>query len=205
MVVKRCSKCGVEKDVVEFHLHRPGYESSCKQCRSKSDQIRYHANPDKYRSKSRKYKYSHGSTPMAENPSCSQYLGVFVAERVISHVFKSFERTIHGFRGYDGVCPNGFRIDVKSSCLLKDKKRQNTYRYCFAINYNKTADFFLCLGFDNRTDLNPTKLWLIPGKLVSDKRGIAMYTGARGLAKWSQYEKPIGEVVACCDKIRDKS
>lgn len=94
-------------------------------------------------------------TSMKINKKCPLFLGCHVAERVLSHVFKDVERMPHNNKGFDFICNKGFKIDSKASCLHKD----NTY--IFHINHNKIADYFLCIAFDNRDNLNPQYIWLI--------------------------------------------
>jgi hypothetical protein len=67
------------------------------------------------------------------------------------------------------------------------------------------ADYFLCLAFDNRSDLTPMHVWLLPGRVVSHYQGISITNSSRGLAKWSKFEKPLDKVVACCKILGNKS
>lgn len=134
----------------------------------------------------------------ATNPDCAIFLGVVVAERVLSKVFKNVERMRQGNPGYDFICGKGFKIDVKSSCF--DKKRGS---WRFRIDRNQEANYFLCLAFDNRKDLKPQHLWLIPSKVVNHLTGATISRSK--LEKWAQYEltDKIDEVVACCDTLKD--
>jgi hypothetical protein len=98
--------------------------------------------------------------------------------------------------GYDFVCNRGYRVDVKSACLgIRG-------RWTFNINRNKIADYFLMLAFDNRADLNPKYMWLIPGDVVSNKVGIDV--AATTLTKWREYELPLDKVVSCCNVLKRK-
>ena len=92
--------------------------------------------------------------PMKLNKKCSQFLGCHVAERVLSHVFKDVQRMSNGNKGYDFICNKGFKIDVKSSCIQKNNS------YIFSIRYNNIADYFLCIAFDNRENLNPQYIFV---------------------------------------------
>ena len=60
------------------------------------------------------------------NTACSLFLGVHVAERVLSHVFKQVKRMPNGNVGYDFTCARGRKIDVKSACVTS--KRGNSHR-----------------------------------------------------------------------------
>ena len=131
---------------------------------------------------------------MSENKECASYLGVFVAERVLSHVFKDVEVMPYGNPGYDIVCNKGKLIDVKCACLGKGG------RWVFNIRRNIVADYFLCLAFDNRDDLNPEHTWLIPGDIVNHLKG----TGISPITihKWDEYKIDVDKVSACCDVMR---
>lgn len=99
-----------------------------------------------------------------------------------------------GNPGYDFVCSRGYKIDVKSSTLHDE-------RWQFDIKQNKIADFFLCMAFDTREDLKPMHLWLIPGNTVNSQKYIT--TGKNSVKKWSQWERPLDDVSACCNKLKD--
>lgn len=93
--------------------------------------------------------------PMAENKECPLYLGVHIAETVLSKVFENVEKMPQNNPGYDFICNKGYKIDVKSACL------NNRNYWAFSIYNNKIPDYFLLLAFDNRTSLKPLHLWLI--------------------------------------------
>lgn len=137
--------------------------------------------------------------PMGKNKKCAQYLGTFVAERVLSHVFKDVERMPYGNPGYDFVCNGGKKIDVKSSCRQQDKVRQVDH-WTFIIKKNKIAEYFLCLAFDNREDLNPEHIWLIPGDVINWKTGTTI--SETTVDKWAKYALDIERVSSCCDVLK---
>lgn len=144
-----------------------------------------------------------GRTPYYENKDCSQYLGIHIAERILSKVFTDVERMPFNNSGYDFICNKGKKIDVKSSCLSKiDEKFVEIHnpRWSFTIRKNKAADFFLCIAFDNREDLNPRHVWLIPGEKVNMKTKISatLYT----VYKFDNYKINAADVVSCCDEIK---
>lgn len=132
-----------------------------------------------------------------ENSRCSLYLGVHVAEQVLSHVFKDVVVMPLCNRGYDFICNGGKKIDVKCACLGFRGNWQ------FKINRNTTADYFLCLAFDNRDDLNPLYAWLLPADKYNHLRGTAICPSTVG--KWEEYRLDISKVLECCDQIRDGS
>ena len=145
---------------------------------------------------------------MFENKDSPQYLGICVAERVLSKIFDKVQRMPYGNEGFDFVCKNNFKIDVKSSCL--------GVRNCwvFSIKKNKIADYFLLLSFDNRADLNPKHIWLIGGneaiineqgnRLLNEKVSLTIYNSIYSISKYSMYERTdkLEKLIVCCGKIR---
>ena len=137
----------------------------CQKCYNKQ---RYINNIEKCREKAKKYakqnRINNGGQPMSENKECSLYLGVHVAEQVLSKVFKNVKQMPNGNKGYDFICNKNMKIDVKSSTILKRDYKSDSW--LFQIKRNKIADYFLCLAFDNREDLNPLHIWLIPSENI---------------------------------------
>lgn len=160
----------------------------------------HNANREKVRKSGRESSYRHGAKPASENKSCATYLGCVIAETVLSHEFPGFKRMPNGNPGYDYVCPKGYKIDVKSGC--KQCYNYVTDSWYFSINKNKAPSFFLCIAWDNRESLNPAHLWLIPGWLVNEKTGFRITDSPKVLARWSQYERPLENVLECCSKLR---
>jgi hypothetical protein len=198
--IKVCSKCNQPKLKISFYKMRsnsPILRPSCKVCCNKNSTDWALNNADRRRELNRKYSYESGRNrgPMNENKTCSSFLGVHVAERVLSYVFKNVTRMPNNNPGYDFICNNGYKIDVKSACLQKDKN-WNSSQWKFHIEKNKIADYFALLAFDNREDLNPVHWWLVPGNVVNDKIGIGI--AITKLDKWEQYEQPINKVIEKC-------
>lgn len=140
------------------------------------------------------HKRKHASTRMDKNKRCTLFLGVHVAERVLSNVFKHVERMPIHNPGYDFICNRGKKIDVKSSCINKDQ------RWKFKINQNKVPDFFLVIAFDNRKKLNPMYMWLIPGDDVC--RQCTVSVAPSTISKWDRYRLDIKKVITCCKEMR---
>jgi DNA-binding transcriptional ArsR family regulator len=138
-------------------------------------------------------RYDH--RPFNEDRDCPLFLGIHVAERVLSHVFKDVERMPMHNPGYDFICNRGKKIDVKSACM-----RGNKASWAFSIHRNTTADYFLCLAFDNRTDLNPLYAWLLPGSKVQHltAAGVSIST----ISKWESYRIDISKISKCCDVLK---
>ena len=143
------------------------------------------------------------SQPMNKNKSCASYLGVVVAEQVLSKVFKDVQRMPPQNPGFDFKCSKGMKVDVKSSTLQFYKRLPNYKGYWhFFINKNKNPDYFLCIAFDNRISLTPQHLWLIPSKKVRHLKTLGI--SKLQTHKWSQYEQPIDKVISCCDELKEK-
>jgi len=133
------------------------------------------------------------------NKESAQYLGITVAEKVLSKIFKNVEVMPFGNSGYDFKCNSGYLIDVKSAC-----KRKNQNYWMFRINRNQIADYFLCLAFDNRDDLNPEHIWLIPAKKVRHLTSLAISIVT--IDKWLEYEltNKLNDVINCCNIIKSE-
>ncbi len=104
--------------------------------------------------------------------------------------------------GYDFKCANEFLIDVKASTARIGKTDNACSNWMFHINKNPVADYFLCLAFDNRTNLKPLHLWLIPGKIINHLQNASISTST--LDKWSAYELPdkLDDVKLCCNILK---
>jgi len=147
-----------------------------------------------------------------KNKKCSMFLGCHVAERVLSYVFKDVERMPFNNPGFDFICNKGKKIDVKSACLY------NNNHYTFVISHNNIADYFLCIGFDNRKNLIPQHIWLINSnnfyfhktykkldyKRFRDTSNICIYLSK--LEDFSKYEliDKLKETIECCNTLKLK-
>jgi len=145
-----------------------------------------------------------GITSMKINKKCSQFLGCNVAEKVLSHVFIDVKRMPYRNKGFDFICNRGHKIDSKSSCLHEN-------RYIFVIKHNKIADYFLCIGFDNRENLNPKHIWLIKNDEIINKNSelknlysLSITNTEYGLFKFSKYEltDKLKETIECCSTLK---
>jgi len=151
------------------------------------------------------YDHKSGRTrPMSDAKDCSYYLGVYIAERVLSKFFDNMIRMPSNNPGFDFTCGKGFKINVKSSVLhLYEEK--NSPRWMFSVKYNKTADYFLFLAFDNRQSLEPQHIWLVPGNVVNEHSCISISDTTWGLSKFLEFEKPLDKVVACCNLMKKEA
>ncbi len=131
--------------------------------------------------------------PMSEAKDCTLYLGVCIAETALSKFFDNIVRMPHENPGFDFLCGRGYKIDCKSSCI-NIRKPPRAPCWQFSIKRNKIADYFLCLALDNRENLIPQHVWLIPGHVVNDHKGLSIVNHPTSLEKWSLYEHPTDRV-----------
>jgi hypothetical protein len=146
----------------------------------------------------RKIRYAAGAKPMEENRTCASFLGVHVAERVLRRVFKDVQTMPYGNPGFDFICNKGKKIDVKAACA--QHRVDCADKWLFHTRYNKVPDYFLCMAFDNRIDLTPLYIWLLPASKVNHLSGAGV--AATTIHKWDSYRIPIDDVVVCCDNLR---
>jgi len=143
-----------------------------------------------------------GVKPMSENRDCSSWLGVFIAERALSKFFDHIEKMPINNPGYDFICGKGFKIDVKASCLRKPKEQKNT-RWEFHTEQNETANYFLLLAFDSRSNLEPQHIWLVPANIARELKGsIRISNIPTAIKKWEHFERPLDKVATCCNEMK---
>ena len=191
-----CRDCGVELNDENWYIsQQKANRRICKSCELKKNKQWRMANPEKARAQKMRYNRKQGQLPFSKNKKCPQYLGVHIAERVLSYAFKNVQRMPLHNSGFDFICGQGYMIDVKSSC-----KQKNRNGWGFRIGHNTIADYFLCLAFDNREDLNPLHAWLIPGEKINHLTGTSICPST--IHKWDEYKLDISKVVKCCDVLR---
>lgn len=194
------------KPASEFYKHASGrrkgnYEAYCRSCYADYRRDQRLKDPIKARMQQSNQRYLHqGAKPMNEAKESTVYLGVYVAERALSKFFDSITRMPYGNPGYDFICGKGYKIDVKSSCLMHRPGRSPNWY--FVVGYNKVPDYFLCLGFDNRRDLTPLHVWLVPGNLVNTQKSFSISDIPESKSKWIGFERPIDRVLPCGDKLK---
>ena len=223
---KACTKCGISKPLDEFYKSKSGKygrRAICKECFGKQSKKYSQEHLEEYRKHSLKYYYNNreeclvrgrkyqeehkderrqkgGYLSMYENKSCASYLGVVIGERLCRHLFKDVEVMPMHNPGYDIVCGKGFKIDVKTSST-----RYNDGKYPhwgFDINKNKIADFFILVAFDNRADLNPLHLWMIPGHEINKDANKSISPST--LYKWSKWKRDVKDAQLCCTEMKNK-
>lgn len=192
----KCNTCGFKGTREYFPTSS---KTQCKKCKNSYARRWYAVNAISRREYGRQLRYkNNGVKPMSENKNCAYFLGVHVAERILAHVFNDVIKMPLKNPGYDLICNKGKKIDVKSACL-QNMKRSNP-RWYFNIKQNKIADYFLCLAFDNRSDLNPLYMWLLPGHEFNTILNASI--GITTINKWDKYALDINNVKACCDMVR---
>ena len=190
-----CNKCGAELTVDNWYksnIEKKYYIcNSCSNCRSSEWRKN---NPERSTEIRKKSERVRGIMSFDENKECALFLGVHIAEGVLRRVFKDVDRMHMGNPGFDFICNSGKKVDVKSSCI---NKRGHWH---FNICRNTCPDYFLCLAFDNREDLNPLHCWLFPGYEFNHLQALTPRPGM--VSKWTEYEIDISKVVDCCDTMK---
>ena len=133
---------------------------------------------------------------------CSLFQGL-LAEHIVKCMFNNAKRMPIQNGGFDYLIEEK-RIDVKSSSLRYEKSGT---RWQVNINHNEKADEFLVVALNNRTDLRPMHIWLIPGKLVNHLKGLSITNSAKALHRWAIYEivgKKFDVVCDECEVLRSR-
>ena len=191
-----CRACGAElEDENWYPSHRKKRMYTCKKCSCKQAHKWRKANPEKVKAQNTRSHRKKGHRPLNENKECTSYLGVHIAEQVLSQAFKDVKRMPMNNPGYDVICNRNKLIDIKSSCFTGKHPH-----WSFHIGRNTTADFFLCLAFDNREDLHPLHIWLLPGGKFNHLMNAAIRPST--IHKWDAYRLDISKISDCCDAMR---
>jgi hypothetical protein len=202
METKLCPKCHEDKTYEEYLLHKSGKLTGqpmayCKNCTIIYQHEWYVTHPGYHL----ELEHIAGRCiSKDENKSCPKYLGEVIAERVLAGLFEHVEKAPMNNPGWDFICGKKKRIDCKSACL---RYRENCIpSWPFNINKNIKCDHFLLLGFDNREDLNPIKVWLIPNRILCNKMQLSITNNVKSLEKWTQYEKSLDKILICCNRLK---
>lgn len=209
---KTCSKCHETKPLDEFYKQKKGKfgkHAACKKCSNEESRNYSREHKKERKEYQEKYNQEHkdeiikkkGNKSMYKNKTCSQYLGIVIGERLLYHLFKNVEVMPRGNIGYDFICNNGKKIDVKTSCLTLQTKRYPHWK--FKIKQNKVADFFILVAFDNRINLKPLHIWIIPGKEINENESKSIRPST--VHKWNRWKRSIEEVQMCCTEMKNKS
>ncbi len=181
---KRCKTCGEE---LTSHTCYPADLRSgrlkCKECHKAENRERYSKNPENTKKLARERHYKNGAKPNSENKTCSQHLGIHIAESMVESIF-DVERAPTHQPGYDFINRVGETIDVKAST------KRASGNWFFNIRQNTIADYFLCIAFDNG---KPVHMWMIPGIEINTK--IALSVSPSTTDKLKEYEKVIPSIL----------
>lgn len=182
-----CSVCGVMlivgENITQYRIDHSDYR--CKNCNAK---------------RIRNWNHLTGRRqPMSKNHDCASFLGIYVAERVLANVFDNVRMMPINNAGFDFICGKGCLIDVKSSCRRHHLRWSDSW--VFTINKNQIADYFLCVAFNSREDLDPEHAWLIPAIDINDKTGVGI--SVTTIDKWDEYRLDIDKVITCCDAMKE--
>jgi hypothetical protein len=148
-------------------------------------------------------KHPHWNGGARTNKNCATYLGVEISEKILANVFRNVKCMPTGNIGYDFVCGKGYKVDVKASCIHHSNVNNAWTHWSFRIHKNTIADYFLCIAFDNREDLNPLHIWLVPGVIVSHLKGASISPST--INKWSDYEltNKMDRIIKCCNIMKN--
>jgi hypothetical protein len=187
-VLSTCRTCGNVLPFSEMShdkYYKSGHRGICKRCYANYASLRLHT--------------SGKVLPYNVTKEGSSYLGIHIAERLLSKVFNNVERMPMCNRGYDFICGKGKRIDSK--CSTEKHEHGHCTRWRFDIEKNTTADYFACIAFDNRVDINPLYFWLIPGHKINHLRCFTISIST--IDKWDIYRQPIDRMLKCCTSMRE--
>jgi len=202
------------KNIVDY---REQYYAKNRDTLIKKQIEKYWNNRENIRTRNSILRHSSGQNKsLSENKECGAYLGIYIAERILSHMFDNVQRMSYGNPGYDFICNKGYKIEVKSACLCKiiSRYKHEYFSWRFTIKKNRTADYFLLLAFDNRNDLNPMHIWLIKrGEIIetiftkvciNDKQLLSIQNIIRSINKYSKYELPskLEKIKNCCISLK---
>lgn len=188
--VSWCCMCKQYLPISEFHRSTTvstGLQTHCKSCGRN--------NLSSWRHKTGR------QTPYNKKRTCSMYLGVHIAERLLSLVFVGVTKMPMNNSGYDFVCGKGFKVDVKSSTLKKRSGLGNNF-WMFTIDRNRIPDYFAFIAFNDRVHLTPLHFWIVPEHIVNGKTGVSITNSQEVLLKWKQYEKPINKLIESCNLLK---
>ena len=132
-------------------------------------------------------------------------LGLYV-EKAIAGMF-GVPTEQHGNPKVDFICPNGYKIQVKTSSIRYNRGASS---WIFHIDRNKIADYFILVAVNNIDDINkedfePAHIWMIKGKVINKQAG-ASVTPSR-VSKWDEYsimEEYENKFINCCNTIKKR-
>jgi len=191
---KVCSTCGFILPISKFNTQcgtKDGYRNVCKDCCNK-------------RRKNWEHKIGK-SEPASSTHARSVYLGVIIGEEIACKYFKNPVRAPYGTPGYDLICQNGFKIDVKLATANKD----GAWSFSIKNRSGEKPDYYLLLAMDDTDDLSPCHIWIVPANAIIGKGKIcdrqSFMVSPTTLHKLSKYEKPIEKLECVCNMMKENS
>jgi len=127
----------------------------------------------------------------------SQYLGIYINERILKHVMPNAVLMDNNNPGYDLVCGKGYLVDAKAA--VASHYKENTCKWMFGIRQNKIPDYFLLTAYKDRTTLEIVHMWLIPGIQLNDKQTISISSST--IEKWNDWKIDHTDALNCISKI----
>ena len=145
---------------------------------------------------------------MYEDRSTDVHLGVVVGESLVGAYYTDLVAMDYGCSGFDFISSDGFKIDSKiASLALGDDGCRRDKAWVFNIRKNTEADFFCCIGVDNKQDLNVICAWLIPsnakttkGTEVCELTGLAI--SKSNIDFWKDYELDTDILNELCSELK---
>lgn len=134
-------------------------------------------------------------SPMSENDNCASYMGVYIgeniAEPILTEIFGEIEKRMpYGNPGYEYIVKGGYKIDCKSGKIILNSS--GSIYWAFGIYYNKIADYFLLLAFDDMDVLSLIHVWLIKKDEIIRGRKLNRFSDFKItniLGKLSEFQK----------------
>jgi hypothetical protein len=189
---KMCKVCGKILPISKFDKKgcaKDGYRPECKDCGNIwRKEWRYRTGEDK---------------PPSPTHARNVWLGITIGEEVASRYFKNPQRAPYGTPGYDLICQNGFKIDVKVATFARGgwvfhvKNRSGT-----------KPDYYLLIAMESSEVLTPCHIWLVPAngqignKMICERSSFGI--SPKTISKLSQYEKPIEKLTCICNSMYEE-
>ena len=193
VIEKTCSTCGFILPISKFDTQcgtRDGYRTVCRDCCNKRRK--------EWRYRTGEYK------PASPTHARNVYLGIIIGEEVACRYFKNPVRAPYGTSGYDLICQNGFKIDVKLSTTGKN----GSWSFGIKNRSGEKPDYYLLLAMESMEVLTPRHIWLIPASAIIGRHKICdkvcFGVSPSTINKLEKYEKPIDRLECICKTMIDE-
>ena len=129
-------------------------------------------------------------------------LGLYI-EQAIARMFGSVAEVTNN-PGVDFICPNGYKMQVKTSSLSKSKYPS----WYFNINENKIVDYFILVAVNHIDDIDKENfkhvhIWIMKGNVLNYKTGVSISPSR--VYKWNEYsimKEYENKFINCCNVIK---